>query len=157
MKEKIEMDRFRITIAFGILSFQLALMIFLFTHSEATGITVIFSGFFRFIVSYSIFILFLFILCTAAFYKHDRKGILDFLKVSEERKDILFSEAIEWSFVAATSVGIGYMLDTIGKLINIRKCGEEFWSLSICYAGLIASLIFVFLICRKFFKTIQSD
>lgn len=155
-KQQQEFDRTRISISFGILSFQLALLLYLFGKDQTSEISVIFNGFFRFVVAFSIFNLFLFILCTASFYRTDKVGILDFLRVNPKTKDVLFGEAIEWSFVAATMVAVGYVLELPAKLIDISRCGEKWWSIGICHLGGISALLVGFLVLRFFIRSLHK-
>lgn len=154
---ELELDKFRVTIAFGLLSFQVALIVFVLSHPEISSLEIIFGGLVRGLIGFSCFTLFLFILCTAAFYRSKKKGVLDFLHIDKSKKDTLFDDAIEWSFVSSSIVITGYAIHYVFGIIDVKKCGQELWSLGVCTSGIISASIFAFLLARAFYKSIATS
>lgn len=151
-----EMDRLKITLTFGVLSFESALLLFLLQNGGIPRLEMVFGGFVKIIIATSIFLLFLYILCTAAFYRSEKIGILDFLKVNRKKKEWLFDAAIEWSFVASTVVMVSYILGILTRTVGITKCGQALWERALCLVEFMLVLLVAFLILRLFFRTLRS-
>ena len=142
----------KISISFGLISFYFGLLIFIHQYEPANIIIGMIYRLLNTIFIISLIEFFLYILFSGAFYKVTQKGFLDKWKMNINKKDVLFDDALSWSFIGIFTTSILFVFNSIYSIfleLDFTSVATSFHKIILITIGIIASFIYVVYIFSK--------
>ena len=153
-KAQQELDRTRITISFGLLSF---FMVVLFYSADENLTFTVFGSLdlaSRALFGYAVLHFFLFIVCTAAHYKSSNKGLVDGISISPKAAEYHFDSAVDWSFIGISISLVGIVIRFFYPLAkwSTGRCGEHWLLIAVCTSGVLSVLLIIGITALRFWN-----
>ncbi|MFH1670213.1 MAG: hypothetical protein ABIA92_01360 [Patescibacteria group bacterium] len=153
-KEQQELDRTRITISFGLISFFIVVLFYAPNELRTWTIFGVLDVGAKIVFGYALLQFFMFIVCTAAQYKSAGQGNIDGIRISPKSADYHFDSAVDWSFIgilAALIVVFSHLWLLIANW-GIDRCGENWTLVSTCNFGFISFFILISFLVMGFYR-----